>query len=228
MSDARQALITALESALRACAARFGWTAEASPALLREPIGVRSLVQALATEESALPLNATPMFRSGLELRPGAIGLLICALDDATFETSYRAALWWAGLVRSELPASRRSDLHLFLVAPKGARDEASWHARRSAIESDERFCRKFVWLPSSTPSQEETAGLLDRTFLAQPWAAEAAEPSSLDPFERLAADADTPSLTPKEASRWVQRLGSADVVQRIADDLVAILEDEP
>jgi hypothetical protein len=116
----------------------------------------------------------------------------------------------------------------LFLIAPRGKADQPEWHGHRSEIEADERFCRKFVWLPSSEPRPAEIGAFLDRTFLSRPWDAESAEPSSLDPLERLATDAySNGRLTQEEARLWIERLGALDAggSQQLADDLVAILE---
>jgi P-type conjugative transfer protein TrbL len=40
------------------------------------------------------------------------MSVLICGLDAAQPEDAYRAALWWTGLVRSDISPTRRSDLH--------------------------------------------------------------------------------------------------------------------
>jgi hypothetical protein len=113
-----------------------------------------------------------------------------------------------------------------------GTSDTPRWRERRSRIESDERFCRKFVWLPSREPSDPEIGAFLDRTFLAQPWAGESAEPRSLDPLERLVEEASGGGtlLTPAEARRWIARLGlvATTGTHQIAEDLIGILEGKP
>ena len=225
--DELRGLVEALAEELCARAARFGWTAAASSQLLRDAstrTAVEGLLEGLSAKRPE-PEGELPEFRRAFELQPTSLGILMCGLDGRKPNESYRSALWWTGLVRSEIVPSRRSDLHLFLVAPKGTAEEPSWQGRRSRIESDERFCRKFVWLPSSSPNHTEIGAFLDRTFLAQPWKGEAAEPRSLDPLERLADDVSTKSLSIDEARKWIARLGSLDGVQQIAEDLASILE---
>ena len=226
--DELQRLVKALEQEMRERAARFGWTPSASPQLLRDAstrTAVEGLLEGLSADRPAPGRARLPEFRRAFELQPGSVGILMCGLDAADPGESYRSALWWTGLVRSEIVPSRRSDLHLFLVAPKGTSAQPPWQGRRSRIESDERFCRKFVWLPSSHPDQIEIGTFLDRTFLAQPWTGEAAEPRSLDPLERLADEASTKSLSPEETRKWIARLASLDGVQQIAEGLASILE---
>jgi hypothetical protein len=228
------ALAAALERELGSRAERCNWVATPSAQLLRasdEGDAIETLLAALpdAPTEVRSP-DRLPDFRRAIELQPASIGLLICGLDAVKPEDSYRAALWWTGLVRANIAPSRRSDLHLFLIAPKGTHAQAEWQGRRSRIESDERFCRKFVWLPSLDPNRAELETFLDRTFLAQPWVGDSAEPRSLDPLERLVEETSSNSLSRDEARGWVARLGSADVsgMQQIAEDLVGILEGKP
>ncbi len=226
--DELQSLLEALEQEMRERAARFGWTPSASPQLLRDistRTGVEGLLEGLSADPPAPVRERLPEFRRAFELQPASLGILMCGLDAMKPWESYRSALWWTGLVRSELVPSRRSDLHLFLVAPRGTSVQPLWQGCRSRIESDERFCRKFVWLPSSQPDQTEIGTFLDRTFLAQPWTGETAEPRSLDPLERLAEDASTQNLSPEETRKWIARLASLDGVQQIAEDLASILE---
>lgn len=233
MDEALPVLADALQLELSARAERCGWRPTPSAKLLRQPDtadGVGTLLAALPSGSADVPpSDRLPDFRRAIELEPASLGLLLCGLDAANPEDSYRAALWWAGLVRADIPPSKRSDLHLFLIAPKGTRDQPAWRSRRSRIESDERFCRKFVWLPSNDPDRAEIETFLDRTFLAQPWAGESAEPRSLDPLERLVEEISTKSLNRDEARAWIGRLGSVDMsgMQQIAEDLVSILEGE-
>ena len=115
----------------------------------------------------------------------------------------------------------------MLLVAEPGSATSTTWRERRSCIEADERFCRKFVWLPSPSPAQSEIGAFLDRTFLAQPWNSESAIPSSLDPFDGLAETNLSTSLTQEEARQWLARLASAEASSpsQLADDLIALLE---
>ena len=136
--------------------------------------------------------------------------------------------MWWAGLVRARTTSARRGDLHLFLIGPQGSDEHAVWRGLRSRIESDERFCRKFVWLPSLKPGPEEIGSFLDRTFLAEPWAGGSGSQVSLDPMERIVEEVGAGnSLTLDEARRWIARLDAGDTngFQQMAEDLMAILE---
>lgn len=230
MADDLAPLADVLETELRGRAQKYGWSAVANAEALVEQsdLGIDPVLDALPRRSATIGTEVLPTFRRALDLEPAALSLLICGLDGEEPDQSYRSALWWAGLVRSRTTPVRRGDLHLFLIAPPGTNDESSWRGRRSLLESDERFCRKFVWLPSSAPTPQEVGAFLDRTFLAEPWAGESAEPRSLDPLERLVEDlGGNSSLSVEEARRWIARLGASNDggFQQMAEDLVAILE---
>ncbi len=234
MDDALSTLLDMFESGLRGRAESLGWSLTPNSQLLRQSDreGIGPLLTALSNVSSEpRPSERLPELRRGFDLQPVSLSLLLCGLDAVDFEGSYRAALWWTGLVRSEIAPSRRSDLHLFLIGPMGTSSEADWGGIRSRIESDERFCRKFVWLPTCEPDPVEIGEFLNRTFLAQPWKGKSAEPRSLDPLEPLIEGASVEGvLASEELRRWLARLGSVDVtkVQQIAEDLVSILEGKP
>jgi len=230
MPDVLSNLADELETALRGRATRNGWSTVANADALRgrTDLGIDSVLDALPSRSPAPHGEELPPFRRAFDLQPAALSLLLCGLDREQPDQSYRAALWWAGLIRSRITPVRRGDLHLFLIAPPGTDGESAWRGLRSRFESDERFCRKFVWLPSRDPSPEEIGTFLDRTFLAHPWEGASAEPRSLDPLERLVEDiGDSSSLTSDEVRRWIVRLGANDDngFQKMAEDLVAILE---
>jgi hypothetical protein len=232
VSDAPSSLVDVFEQQLRQRAELCGWLPMPNPQLLHEDgqTAVASLLAALqdsSTRASDMPAHLPPS-RRALDLVPVSLSLLLCPLDAADPDDSYRAALWWTGLVRSEIPPSRRSDLHLFLIGPRGTIDDSVWRGRRSQMEADERFCRKFVWLPSDQPKPDEIATFFDRTFLAQPWVGASAEPRSLDPLEGLIREAtDNTLLTALEVREWIARLGAADSTagHQVAEDLVRVLE---
>jgi len=229
MDDALPDLADALETELRHRAKRCGWSTVANADALGDgnDLGTDSVLRVLPTRPVAKHDDELPRFRRAFDLQPASLSLLVCGLYGEDPDRSYRAALWWAGLVRSRSTPVRRSDLHLFLIAPRGSDEQAAWRGHRSRVESDERFCRKFVWLPSLQPDAKEIGGFLDRTFLAEPWASESAEPRSLDPLERLVEDiGGSSSLTSDEARRWIARLGATDEngFQQMAEDLVGIL----
>ena len=223
MSSEITTLADEFERGLRERAQQCGWSTVPNSELLHEsPSGVGALLETLPREEEAT--LRLPEARRAYDFHPASLSLLLCGVSEA--EESYRAALWWAGLVRSEIAPPRRSDLHLFLIGPPGSSKDAKWRGRQSRIESDERFCRKFVWLPSETPTEKEVAELLDRTFLAQPWKAPPAEPRPLDPLERLVEEADLSGLlTAVEAREWIRALSVGDRTRQMAEELVGILE---
>jgi len=230
MDNRLPALADALETELRGRAGRYGWSTVTSPEALLEgnDLGIDSVLHALPLQSSNTCDEELPTFRRAFDLQPASLSLLLCGLDGDHPDRSYRAALWWAGLVRSRSTPIKRADLHLFLIAPPGSDQQVIWKGRRSRFETDERFCRKFVWLPSREPKAWEIDAFLDRTFLAEPWNSQSAEPRSLDPLERLVDDIGVDSsLTSDEARRWIARLGAAheNGFQQMAEDLVAILE---
>ena len=70
--------------------------------------------------------------------------------------TALQAANQWAADVRDVLPEPETADLYMFLIISGIAKDDAA------RIETDDRFCRKFVLRDSET-----TGDFLNRTFLA-------------------------------------------------------------
>ena len=234
MADAFPELADLLLTELSRRATEHGWSVVANASHSdfgeRNDLGIDPVLDALAERPATASGEVLPLFRRAFDLHPASLSLLVCGLDGDRPDQAYRAALWWAGLVRSRITPVRRSDLHLFLIAPAGTDKTPSWRGRRSRFESDERFCRKFVWLPSCDPSPQEIGGFLDRTFLAQPWGGESAEPRSLDPLERLIEDLGSKSLTADEARRWIARLGAMgdSGFQLMAEELVAMLNGKP
>lgn len=74
-----------------------------------------------------------------------------------------------ATIARSWLGADAQ-DLQLFLIGPAHGATSPSWRDIARQIESDDRVCRKLVWLPGATLTVEAAAEFLSRTFLATPW----------------------------------------------------------
>lgn len=223
MDSALEGLADALQNALSARAQLCGWTAKPSDALVHTTGDLT--VGALLESRKDLDFEV-PRFRRAIELAPAAVSILVCGLDADATDASYRSALWWTGLVRSGIAPALRSDLHLFLIGPLGSRDQNEWRGRRSRVESDERFCRKFLWLPSFSPEPAEIDLFLDRTLLAKPWDGDTAEPRSLDPLQELLQGFSSPNLTNDQAQAWINRLSVFDSggVAGIAEDLVAII----
>lgn len=220
-----------LAAALERRANAFGLALTPSDHLVRDdPGALTSLIEAIPVPrpEQPLPASKLPPDRRAYVIPSTGVSLLICALQDE-FHSSYRAALWWVGLVRSDCSPTRRSDLHLFLVGPRGVRKQAEWIRRRNAVESDERFCRKFLWLPDDSPSMGELEPFLDRTLLGRPWDAASAQPSALDPFHDVVRSLPpNQTLDSQEAERWLARLAEDEDggTQKLAQDLVALLSE--
>lgn len=221
MDDELVGLADSLEREFVARAHRCGWKAAPTPALLLNADKSKPNIEFAL--DLARPTYELPRFRRAFALSPATVSILMCGLDGD--DGSYRSALWWTGLVRSNLAPALRSDLHLFLIAPRGASEDATWRGRRSRIESDDRVCRKFLWLPSVEPNPAEVGTFLDRTFLATPWEGESASPRSLDPLERLLDEFYSPHIDREETQAWIERLEALDGAGGIADALVAIIE---
>lgn len=226
-------LCSALIARLDARAAERGWQAAVSPELLRDSESLNGIDQLIATlrpdtrQPEPRDRSHLPAFQRAFRLAPTPFSLLFCGLEADRPEASYGEALRWTGLVRADIEPWRRSDLHLFLIGPSGSREEGSWRGLRSRLETDERFCRKFVWLPSVKPDNPEIDDFLDRTFLAQPWKAGPAEPRSLDVLARLLEEPQgAGGLTPDEAKLWIKELAAVDATggQQLAERLYSIL----
>lgn len=204
-------------SILLACmserAAVFGWEIQLASNLRMSDEAGPSEVTLLAAlgAQHALPPARLPTDRDALSVvnSPYTVLLVLLETVPAAISEHVQHALWWASLVRSALPASRRDDLHIFFVGPAGASTNDAWFQCASEIEADVRVCRKLVWLPTEQTDPSSCARFIDRTFLAQPWHAsnELAE-VSLDPLRDTANDwpADA-ELAPREIRRWLDIL---------------------
>lgn len=110
-------------------------------------------------------------FMPGSPSIPQLAGARVCRLRRTGAEAGWRTILLakadfssdaiqglyrWAADVRDQLPEPETADLYMFLLIP-GIPDEEA-----ARVETDDRFCRKFVLRTS-----ESAPDLLDRTFLA-------------------------------------------------------------
>ncbi|CAO3408513.1 ABC-three component system middle component 1 [Azospirillum largimobile] len=173
-----------------------------------------------------------------LSLAIGHHRILIGALDERAISDGAQAelrrylnqaAIAWSWLGQSG------DDLLLILVGPEGKDDDGEWQQAVSAIERDERVCRKLVWLPRSEPGKRDKSlqALIDRTFLARPWPpsqpdAEDGAPaisSDLDLMARLFARVTQGGLSAVEARRWIEILTAPEEQPDLAEKLVAALE---
>jgi hypothetical protein len=214
MSKLGNGLLGVLRDAIEERAQKAGWQCQDS-ALIKalEADGPKgnALVAALGKTEPYQPPYPFPVDRLAMELAPTTITLLLCTLDSAEGE-ALNGPLWWAGLVRAELPPERRSDLQLFIVTTAEPTMQGLWRRRASEIEADERFCRKFVWLASVNSNQDDASEFLDRTLFARPWESGTAEPTALDPLAELSLDKDNEValLNASEVAAWVELLADS------------------
>lgn len=74
-----------------------------------------------------------------------------------------------AAIARSWLGVDA-ANLQLFLVSAVDDGADAGWYDAAALIESDDRICRKLVWLAPHGSVRESAAEFLARTFLAAPW----------------------------------------------------------
>lgn len=140
-----------------------------------------------------------------------------------------QAAIAWSWLGHAG------DDLLLILVGPENKDKDQDWLQAVSAIERDERVCRKLVWLPPSDPDQREASleALIDRTFLARPWPpaqhdeddSAAVATGDLDLMARLFARVTEGGLGEEEALRWFAILSDPEEQPDLAERLVAALE---
>jgi hypothetical protein len=215
--------LATLEHAISARVAARGWALKINKVFVDEKIAARLAVgNETDTDGEGYAL---PSSRRAYDLSPTFAHLLVCAVgEDADLE--YRRALWWAALIRSQIAPKARADLHLLLVAPEATEFDAGWRARAIRWEADQRFCRKFVWLPSANPTKD-VGTLIDRTFLATPWTGEVAEPRSLDPLRSLSEELAAKGTLPVTLiDRWFEVLASDESsATQIAEGLVRLME---
>lgn len=153
-----------------------------------------------------------PAERVAIKIDPLPHILLLATIEfDQTDIPQMKPVLWWIAMVRRQLTIHQRADLYTVLISDAIGTNTAQkvWHAR---IESDDRFCRKFVFSPQPDLSARDAADLfLDRTFLAQPWKATVATATrSLDPMDTTATRfAEQALLTVQQARAWLSILAS-------------------
>ena len=101
--------------------------------------------------------------------------VLFCMLTgDPTYEgmrDNIRRLRNQATIARSWLDVDA-PDLQMFVSFPPGEASTKEWVDYAGSIESDDRICRKLVWLPADGESGETAEDFLSRTFLASPWTA--------------------------------------------------------
>lgn len=100
---------------------------------------------------------------------PVLIGVLAGDPGEASIDAQLRRYRNQATIARSWLGV-RAPNLHLFLIGPAGASVDSKWRQVAAEIESDDRVCRKLVWLFNENPTVPEARSFLERTFLARPW----------------------------------------------------------
>lgn len=100
---------------------------------------------------------------------PVLIGELSGTALRANIEPQLRRYRNQAMIARSWL-ASGAPNLQMFLIGPEGAFSKPEWRQLAAEIESDDRTCRKLVWLYDQSPTGDEAEQFLNRTFVARPW----------------------------------------------------------
>lgn len=133
--------------------------------VLSEVISNRSV----GRPDANLPAQLTAVQLDGT---PVLIGELSGAALRAGVEPQLRRYRNQALIARSWLGAEA-PNLQLFLAGPVGALMDSQWRQLAAEIESDDRICRKLVWLFEGSPTVREARGFLERTFVAKPWPSE-------------------------------------------------------
>jgi hypothetical protein len=131
-----------------------------------------------------------------------------------------KSAHQWAANVRDMLPEPETSDLYMFMVVDEVANDEVT------RIETDDRFCRKFVARPSETALE-----FLDRTFLASlepPGNAESLSDPLVSALKTLTSKLTwTESLVPAWRSELLSSTSGADVVKALRESMAEIKDQQ-
>jgi hypothetical protein len=124
-----------------------------------------------------------------------------------------QAANQWAADVRDVLPEPENSDLYMFLMISGVAKNDAA------RIETDDRFCRKFV-----VSESESTGDFLNRTFLAALDPAGDVETLSDPLVSALNTLSNAHSWSAPHIAAWRAQLltnqNGADVVRILTDSL--------
>ncbi|WP_433851549.1 ABC-three component system middle component 1 [Stenotrophomonas nitritireducens] len=155
--------------------------------------------------------------REGME--SGWRTILIAELDFV--DDGVQAAYAWAADVREHMAEPETADLYLFLLI-RGIPDEEA-----ARIETDDSFCRKFVWR-----TKESAVDMLDRTFLARPLNDDSSGDFS-DPLQTaLGAVATDHPWTRAHLSVWRDLLVSgkagAELAQALSSTLSTNRERQP
>lgn len=126
-----------------------------------------------AVSRSSIARHDNDLPKSVCGARIDDIPLLIGELSGtalrASIEPQLRRYRNQATIARSWL-VSEAPNLQLFLIGPPGALSRSEWRQLAAEIEADDRTCRKLVWLFDQTPTVDDAAAFLTRTFVARPW----------------------------------------------------------
>ena len=147
------------------------------PALNAEVLGSGSGRPAFKRNEKDLPASIAAVRIDGTPLLIGEITGMptMAVLADQVRRYRNQAAIAQSWLGR-EGP-----NLQLFLIGPEGALGHRNWLQLAATIESDDRICRKLIWLFAGTPTLEAAGQFLERTFVATPWDKEERIKAQLD-----------------------------------------------
>jgi len=147
--------------------------ADASPHLLGSRFNSEVLSDAILGSSLRKRDDDLPPYVRAIQLDgfPVLIGVLIGSAEVSNIGPQLRRYRNQATIARSWL-GPEAPNLHLFLIGPIGALLDADWRQLAAEIESDDRVCRKQVWLPAVQYSPDDAREFLARTFIARPWPA--------------------------------------------------------
>ena len=181
--------------------------------------------------ELSLPCSPLEAHRPGVLIGHDAVLIGGLGNDASQAEVCVRAAEERVASALSELPATEREALHLFLVGPPGACEDPQWRELASQIERDGRGYAKWVWLPAQSNMESSVQAFLDRTFLSRPWRGlEGVPPPRLDPaadwIRTLAGRGELRDTPLSVLHPWVEILTQPGDPPDVAEPLMRALKE--
>ena len=186
MANAPQLMPLLLEAARR-----IGATIEAANSELTGSKFNSEVLSEIVSRSAIVRNNEDLPFIVGsvqLDAVPVLVGEINGPPQRSSVEQALRKYRNQATIARSWL-GNAAPNLQLFLIAPAGSFGSLEWRQLAAEIESDDRVCRKLVWLCDHAPSVGDAGTFLDRTFVARPWPAN---------ISRTALDSMTESALPE------------------------------
>lgn len=162
--------------------------------ILEEPTnGMTTLCNAICEQAKSVNLEVSqidrhangdlhPILQVGIDCHSIVIGRLLKEGLDQIYG-------WYTGeafLLRGKVCTP--DDVRIFLVGPDGSNVDSEWRMYAQRIESNERVCRKLVWLPPANEAEHSLSldTLFKRSFLARPWRQAAPAEGELDYFSDM------------------------------------------